>query len=133
MLQPACAKGYVALITVLVAGAVGVAITVSLLLLGLGNSQTSFSLEKSYQAKALADACGEEALQQIRDSTPFTGSGSLILGLGTCNYTVTDQGGQNRTATASGTIGTVIRKVKIIIDNINPSINIASCQEVADF
>lgn len=126
-------KGYIALITVLVTGAVGVAIAVSLLLLGLGSSRTSFALEQSNQAKALANACAEEALQQIRDSTSFTGTGNLSLGQGTCSYTVTNDGGENRTVTASGTVGTVVRKVKIIINAINPAIILASWQEVADF
>ena len=126
-------KGYIALITVLVVGAVGIAITLSVILLGLGSSRTSFALEQSNQAKALANACTEEALQQIHDSTPFTGTGNLILGQGTCTYTVTNDGGQNRTIIASGTVGTTIRKVKVIINNISPTIQIASWQEVADF
>lgn len=125
--------GYVALITVLVTGAVGVAIAVSLLLLGLGSSRTSFALEQSNQAKALANACAEEALQQIHDSTPFEGSANITLGQGNCSYTVTKQTGQNRTITASGTVGSIVRKVKIIIDKITPNINIVSWQEVADF
>ncbi len=126
-------KGYVALITVLITGAIGVAIATSLLLLGLGSSRTSFALEQSNQAKALANACSEEALQQIRDSTPFTGTGSLTLGQGTCGYTVVNDGGENRTVTASGTVGTVVRKIKIIVNTINPAINLTSWQEVADF
>ena len=126
-------KGYVALITVLISGAIGVAIATSLLLLGLGSSRTSFALEQSNQAKALANACAEEALQQIRDSTPFTGTGSLTLGQGTCGYTVVNDGGENRTVTASGTVGTVVRKIKIIVNTINPAINLTSWQEAADF
>ena len=126
-------KGYVALITVLISGAIGVAIATSLLLLGLGSSRTSFALEQSNQAKALANACSEEALQQIRDSTPFTGTGSLTLGQGTCGYTVANDGGEIRTVTASGTVGTVVRKIKIIVNTINPAINLTSWQEVADF
>jgi len=125
-------KGYVALITVLISGAIGVAIATSLLLLGLGSSRTSFALEQSNQAKALANACSEEALQQIRDSTPFTGTGSLTLGQGTCGYTVVNDGGEIRTVTASGTVGTVVRKIKIIVNTINPAINLTSWQEVAD-
>ena len=126
-------QGYIVLITVLVIGAVGVAIAVSLLLLGLGSSRTSFALEQSNQAKALANACSEEALQQIHDSNPFEGSGNLTLGQGACTYTITKLVGQNRTITASGTVGTVIRKVSISLDKITPSINITSWQEVADY
>lgn len=126
-------SGYIVLITVLVVGAVGVAIAVSLLWLGLSGSKSSFALQQSNQAKGLANACIEEALQQIRDSTSFTGTGSLTLGAGTCSYTVTSQGSQNRTITATGTVGTIIRKVKVIIDKITGSINVTSWQEVADF
>lgn len=125
-------NGFITLISILVVGAVGVAITVSVILLGLGSSRTSFAFEQSNQAKALANACAEEALQQIRDSTPFTGNGNLTLGQGTCGYTVTSQGGQNRTVISSGTVGTVIRKVKVIISKINPTITVTSWQEVAN-
>lgn len=124
--------GYIALVSVLVVGAVGVAITLSLILLGVGSSRTSFAIEQSTQAKALANACAEEAMQQMRDSTPFTGSGSLTLGQGTCSYTVTSQGGQNRTITASGTVSTTLRKVEIIINSINPTIQVVSWQEVGN-
>lgn len=126
-------EGFIALLTVLVVGAVGVVITVSLLLLGLGSSRSSFSLEQSNQAKALANACAEEALQQIRDSTPFSGTGSLTLGQGSCTYTVTKHTGQNRTITASGTVGTIVRKITIAVNNITPNMTFASWTELADF
>ena len=125
-------KGFTTLLAVLIVSAVTTAIAVSLLLIGVSVSRTSAALERSYQTKALADACAEEALQQIRSSTPFTGSGSLTLGQGTCSYTVTSQGGANRTITASGTAGATVRKVRIVIDQINPTLNVTSWQEVAD-
>ena len=124
-------KGFATLINILLVGAVGVTIAISLIFLGLGSSQTSFAMEQSNQSKALANACVEEALQQIRDSTPFTGSGNLTFGQGTCSYTVTSQGGQNRTITTSGAVGTITKKVKVIIDKINPTIQVVPWQEVA--
>lgn len=126
-------KGFITLISVLMVGAIGVAITLSLILLGLGSSRTSFAIEQSNQAKALANACAEEALQQIRDSISFTGSDSFALGQGTCVYTITSQGGQNRTIMTSGTVSAIVRKVKIIISNISPVITVISWQEVDNF
>lgn len=126
-------QGFITLISVLIVGAVGTAIAVSLILLGLGSSRTSFAVEQSNQAKALANACAEEALQQIRDLTPYTGSGNLSLGQGDCSYTVTSQGGQNRTITASGTVGTIVRKVEVVLDTVNPEIEIVSWKELSDF
>lgn len=125
--------GYIILISVLIVGAIGIAIAVSLLLLGVGSSRTSFVIEQSNQTKALTNACTEEALQQIRNQTSFEGSANLLIGQGNCSYTVTKQTGQNRIITSSSTVGMIIRKTKIIIDKITPTINIVSWQEVADF
>ncbi|MEK7122245.1 MAG: hypothetical protein AAB855_00145 [Patescibacteria group bacterium] len=125
-------KGFATLITILIVSAAGLAIVISLLLLGIGSGRTSFAYEQSLQARWLAVACVEEALQQIRASTPFTGNGNLALGQGTCTYSVTSQGGQNRTIDAIGTVGTIVRKVKVMLDKINPAVNVTSWQEVAD-
>jgi len=121
--------GYITLVSVLVAGAVGVTIAVSIILLGVGSSQTSFADERSNQAKGLANACAEEALQQIHDIPFFAGSDTLTLGQGTCGYLVTNEGGSNRTITSSSTVGTVIRNITIQINQIGPTIQISSWQE----
>jgi len=126
-------RGYITLLSVLVLGAVGIAIAISLVLLGVGASRTSFANEQALQARALANACAEEGLEQIRDNTSFSGTNSLSLGQGSCTYTVTNLGGSDRTIESSGTVGQVVRKVEIAIDAINPQINVTSWQEVADF
>ncbi|PJE77101.1 hypothetical protein COV05_00630 [Candidatus Uhrbacteria bacterium CG10_big_fil_rev_8_21_14_0_10_48_16] len=126
-------QGFITLISVIIVGAVGTSIAVSVILLGLSSSRTSFAIEQSSQAKALVNACVEEALQQIRDSIPYTGSGSLIFGQGDCSYVVTSQGGQDRTITALGTVGTIVRKAEVVINTITPSIGVVSWQELSDF
>ena len=125
--------GYITLISILVVGAVGAAVTMSLLLLGLGAARTSFAQEQSNQAKGLANACVEEALQAIRSNASYVGTGNLSLGQGACSYTVSNEGGENRTIIASGIVGIIEKKVKVTIDDINLYINVASWQEVADF
>lgn len=125
-------QGFITLLSVLILSAIATTVATSLLLLGLASSRTSFTVEQSKQAQALVDACAEEALQQIKDDINFSGPGSLLLGQSSCDYTVTDTGGENRTVTATATVGTVVRKVSISIDAINPAINITSWQEVAD-
>jgi len=125
-------KGYITLIAVIIVLAAASVIAISLILLGIGFSRSSSTLEKSNQAKAIVNACAEKALQQIRDDPLYSGSGNLNLGLGSCNYAVLMQSNENRQITASGSVGTIIRKLKINIDQINPSIRITSWQEVAD-
>lgn len=123
-------QGYVALISVLIVGVIAVMVVSGIILLGLSYSRTSFVQEQSFQAKTLADACIEEALQQIKDSIPFAGNGTLTLGQGSCAYTVTNNGAQNRSVVSTGTVETVVRKVNVALDKISPSINITSWQEV---
>lgn len=127
------AHGYITLLSVLIISAIGLAVTISLILLGLGSGQSSLTLAKSAQAKALANACAEQALQAIRNSISFTGAGNLSLGVGSCNFTVTNTGGQTRLIVSTGQTDETIRKVKIIVSQINPQINISSWQELADF
>lgn len=122
-------KGYIGLISVLFVGAVGTVIAVTVLLLGLATSRTSFALVQSAQARALADACAEEALQRIRDFVPFSGNGTLTLGSGSCNYTVTRLSGQNRTVSAAGFVGAMVRRVSVSVTQINPTVT-AFWQEV---
>ena len=126
-------NGFITLVSVLIAGVIATAIATSLILFGLGASRTAFSLEQSNQAKALTNACVEEALERIQSSVSFTGSDTLALGQGACDYTVTSQGGQNRTVISTGEVDAVVRRVRVIIDKITPSINIASWAEIADF
>lgn len=123
-------KGYIGLISVLIVGAVGVAVATAVLLSGIALSRSAFALVQSNQAKALANACAEEGLQKIRDSTPFSGAGTLTIGQGSCSYSVTKGTGQNRTIVAAGLVGTIGRKISVSVTQINPRIVISSWQEV---
>ena len=126
-------RGAVLLLSVLVFTILGLTITASLLLFGTGQTSTSLAREQSGQAKGLADACVQEALKQMRNDASYTGIDDVTLGNGVCEYTVTDLGGENREIEAMGTVDTIVRKVFVSIDTINPSINVTSWQEVADF
>ncbi len=125
-------RGYITLISVLLVGAVGTAIATSLLLSGISSSDTSLAAVQSAEARSLADACAEEALQQIRLSTSFSGYGSLQGTHGACGYLVVNTGGSNRTISASSTVGLVVRKVSVSVTGIMPLIVVSSWQEVAD-
>lgn len=122
--------GYITLLSVLIVGVVGVSIALSILFLGSGSTLNALSYQKMHQAKALSNACAEEALEQIRSNSSFSGSGNLSLGQGSCSYTVTLGSGQNRTIDTTGTVGTVIRKNQIAVTAINPLIVISTWQEI---
>lgn len=126
--RPPCANGYILLISVVILGAIATAIATALLFLGAGDSKNAISHQLSEQAKAGVNACAEEALEQIRENTNFSGTNSISINSGICAYSVTNTGGQNRTITASSTVGTVTRRATISVTAINPKI-IATWQE----
>lgn len=126
-------RGAVALTTVLVISVLAVLIAGALLSGSIDAARLTLTQQQSAQARSLADACADEALEQIRASSNFTGNGNLTLGTGSCTYTVIDQGGENRLITASGSVASVIRRVTVTVTQLFPTIVTSQWIEVADF
>lgn len=122
-------SGYITLISTLIVGAVVSLIATSLILLGMGTSRSSFVAKQGSQAKAFANACAEEALQQIRNSDQYSGNGNLVFDGGECNYSVTINGGESRSILATGNSNNMIRKVEINVSTLYPSLGIDSWLE----
>lgn len=124
-------SGYVALMAVLIVGAAATAITLVLLVSGTDSQRATLLGQQSKQARALAVACAEEALQQIHDNIAYSGTNTLSIGAGSCTYVVTVTAPTTRSITASGTVGNVLRKLQTGgIINVS-SISISSWQEVS--
>jgi hypothetical protein len=124
-------RGYVALLTVLIVGAVATSIALVLLTSGADSQRATLVEQQSKQARGLAVACTEEALQQIHDNIAFSGTNSLTLGQGGCTYTVTVATTTTRNIVVSATVGSVVRKIQAT-STINVStISITSWQEVS--
>lgn len=122
-------KGYVMLVSMLVISAIGLSTVVSLVLLGVGSSRTSASLEQSNKAKATANACAESALQQIWNWDSYVGSSNLVLESGTCSYVV-DGAVTPKVIQVSGVAGSVVRRISITIDQLHPYLHIDSWKEI---
>ena len=100
-------SGYITLISVLIVGAVGIAIATSLLLLGLSSSRTSFTIEQSSQARALADACAEKAITSLIQDENYQGNETINLGQGSCDILqITSGGGGSNLYLEAGTVNT---------------------------
>ena len=126
-------RGYIALISVIIVGAIGTAIMLSVMLSGINSAKTDLALQQAGSAKTSSASCGEEALQKILETGTTTGSGGLTIGSSTCTYTITSLNGQNITIEATGISGVATSKVKIVIATTSPAILLSSWQEVADF
>lgn len=126
-------SGFAVLIGVLIVGAFGVAVALYLILSGLYSYQNSYLLEQSARAKILTNACVESALNHIQLCSIISGSGSVQIDGQTCNYEIAVDSEQGRTIKSTATVGTVVRKVKVIVSQIMPVIIVDSWQEVSDF
>lgn len=126
-------NGYIALISILIISAILLLIAFSSGILGI--YEANIGLGKSQESKVfyLASACAEEALQKIRDSSSFSGSGNLSFQEGSCSYEVEKLAEENRLVMASSTVQNATRKIKISLDQILPAINIVSWEQTADF
>jgi hypothetical protein len=123
-------SGYIALLAVLIVGAAATAIALVLLASGADSQRSMLVEQRSKQARALAVACSQEALQQIHDNIAFSGVNTLTQGQGTCTYTVAIPTPTTRTATVSGTVGNVVKKIQVYATIGTSNISITSWQEV---
>ena len=124
-------NGYVALISILIVGAIGLSVATSLVLLGLGSSRNSLSIEQSSLAKSFANACADEALRLIWDNDAYVGSGSLNFEKGNCTYLISNATSP-KNIIITGSAGFAIRRIDFAIDQFKPYLNISNWQEVAE-
>jgi len=124
-------SGYIALMAVLIVGAAATAIALVLLVSGSDAQRSALIEQQSKQARVLAIACGQEALQQIHDNLAFSGTATLTMGQGSCSYVVAVSAPTTRSIVATGTVGNVIRKLQAACTVNIANISLTSWQEIS--
>ena len=125
-------KGFSTLLIVIIIGTIITGLILYTSTAGLWSVKGSIDDKISMQVEQMANSCAELALEQMREDNNFTGSGSGTIVSDSCNYTVTNTGGNNREIQSVSTINGITKKIKITTDSFNP-INISSWQNVGDF
>lgn len=118
--------------SVIMLGAIGLVLMVSVVYQSTITSKTNLNLQQASQARMLANTCAEEALQLLADTGVATASGNLSLYGGSCSYAIFMENG-TVIVTAIGTSGTSLKRVKIIVSSLAPSVVLSSWQEVSSF
>lgn len=126
-------SGFAILLSVLVLGAVASSIVIGMLVGSIISSKKTIAESVGSEALFAADACVEEALQQLYANPSFSGSGNLTLTNSGCSYTVTNIGGSDRQIDATGTAGNHTRRIQVVVTAAAPQISITSWQEVVAF
>lgn len=105
-------RGYVMLMSVLIVGALGLAIGLGLLSIGSAAAQTEIVLEQAAKARALADGCVELALARSTQCTPLTQTWQTADG--TCEATMTVVNG-DRAIRAQANVGGSKRRAAVTV------------------
>lgn len=117
-------SGYIALISVLVAGALMLLVGIGSSLRGIDTLNAVSGEESSLRAQFLADACAEEALMRLKGDLAYGGNETIIVGGGeTCRILpLSGTGNVDRVITTEGVVNNYVRNVRVDIAAVNPSL-----------
>lgn len=121
-------KGFSTLLVVILLGSVALALALTLSTSSVWSIRGSMDSRSSNKARGLVNACAEVALEKIREDNTFSGSSSVVLDSNTCNYTISNIGGNTRGIIVSGIVNGITRNLNITTSAFNPLI-ISSWQE----
>lgn len=126
--------GYTFMLSVLFIGAVGAAVSGSMLLLSWLSLRNSMVIDQSNKAFEMSMRCAEHALYELYEDENYSGDESFNYGNESCNILlVGGAGNENRTVCTEGSSFNTTRRLEIIIERILPGITIFSWQEVEFF
>jgi hypothetical protein len=124
-----CGQGFSTLLIVIIIGSISIGLMMTLSMNSLWSVKSSLNSKNLNKSKALVNACAEIALETLRENKNFTGSSSVIISGNTCDYIISNTGGDNRSITINSTVSGVVSKLQINTSAFNPIV-ISSWQEV---
>lgn len=127
-------RGFIALTSILIIGALILTISIGLSLRSIGETQISLAEQESHRALALANLCAEAALMKLESVLNYGGNESMAVGGQSCDImSIEGSGNLNRIVKAKSTVSGHTKKVKVVVSRISPVMQITSWEEVADF
>ncbi len=117
-------KGYIALISVLIAGGLLLLVGVGSALRGVDALNAVSGEESSFRARLLADACAEEALMKLKSNLGYNGIETIIVeGNETCRVlSVLGTGNLDRVILTQGVDVDYVRNVRVDVARVNPAL-----------
>lgn len=127
-------SGYIALVSVLIVGAVGLVFSITFSQQRVESYRTRSASHKGARAAFNSETCGEEALLKLRDNLDYSGDESLNLSRGSCYIrpTATTTEGDYKIET-KGVVDNYQKKLRILVGTTSPTFKIKTWQFVPDF
>jgi hypothetical protein len=122
--------GFIALITVLIILIITLLIGLSFSLLSINETKMGLNKTQSSQAYFFANLCAEQALMNLKENINYSGNETIVLDNNSCQILPIE--GQWIIKTV-GSSQNQIKKMRILVSQVNPQMIIESWQEVADF
>jgi hypothetical protein len=122
--------GFIALVTVLIIFTIALLIGLSVSLLSINEAIMGLKKTQSSQAYFLANLCVEQALMKLKENINYSGGEIINIEGGNCQILPIEG---NWTIKVLSNFQNQIKKIKIIIAQVNPKMVTSSWQEVADF
>ncbi|MBU1159761.1 hypothetical protein KKD04_01075 [Patescibacteria group bacterium] len=127
-------KGYIALISVLIIQALILAIIIGIFLRSNTETKMVLAEQLSSKSRALAEACAEYALQQLKNDSNYSGNESIIIdGSDSCDILPIETSGSDKIVKTQSAVSGYTRKIKINVIQINPEMFTSYWNEVPNF
>lgn len=126
-------QGIVALMTVLIIGAIILVISLGMTFRSVQESDTSLDEELSYKAFVMATSCMEQALLSLSDDSTYVGNQTLVIGAYSCTIATITGNENSRVIQTSSTVNGYTRRLSVNVSNVNPPLQVSSWQEVSGF
>lgn len=134
MIRSPSRPGYVFLLTVLVTGVIAATSALSLMLLAWAAEQNGYLFGQTAQAYEYAQTCAERTLRTLRSDLSYAGNETFSFARGSCKvYALNGTGNNDRSVCISGTVGSAMRRVEIVVSQVRPTTLISSWEEVGSF
>jgi len=123
-------KGFIAITTVLIISALVLMVGIGVSLESIGEIKMGLQRSLSSESYYLANLCVEEALMKLKEDSAYLGDEIINLGNGSCTILPIEG---NWTIKISASSSDQVKKIKLIVSQINPEIIVDSWEEVAEF
>ncbi len=127
-------KGYVALVSVLIVSALSLAVSIGVSMRSISGAHMGLSYKRSHQAHILATSCVYEALTALERDLEYAGNEDIIIEDKTCHvYTIEGEGNEDRVVKIEASVDGFVKKIRVEVLRISPTMQIASWKHVVDF
>jgi hypothetical protein len=122
MQKRATKKGFATLFSVIILMLLSLMVVSGVLISGVDGMQINSNYRNGILARALAESCGNVALNKLKIDNTYSGTETVTLGTGSCQIlAITGSGNTSRVIQATGTVGTSVRKIEISVATLNPN------------